>query len=44
MHLFVLFQTWRAVGVFPAGVNARLFDNFVAADAPVVVIDGKNLW
>ena len=25
-------------------VNARLFDNFVAADAPVVVIDGKNLW
>ena len=26
------------------GVNARLFDNFVAADAPVVVIDGKNLW
>ena len=26
------------------GVNARLFDNFVAADAPVAVIDGKNLW
>jgi hypothetical protein len=26
------------------GVNARLFDNFVAADAPVQVIDGKNLW
>ena len=26
------------------GVNARLFDNFVAAEAPVVVIDGKNLW
>ncbi len=26
------------------GVNARLFDDFVAADAPVQVIDGKNLW
>ena len=26
------------------GVNARLFDNFDAAVAPVVVIDGKNLW
>lgn len=26
------------------GVNARLLDGFVAADAPVVVIDGKNLW
>jgi hypothetical protein len=26
------------------GVNARLFDDFDAADAPVVVIDGKNLW
>ena len=26
------------------GVNARLFNDFVAADAPVVVIDGKNLW
>ncbi len=26
------------------GVNARLFDDFIAADAPVVVIDGKNLW
>jgi len=26
------------------GVNARLFDNFEAADAPVTVIDGKNLW
>jgi hypothetical protein len=26
------------------GANARLFDNFVAADAPVDVIDGKNLW
>ena len=26
------------------GVNARLFDNFDAATAPVVVIDGKNLW
>ena len=25
-------------------VNARLFDHFVAAEAPVVVIDGKNLW
>ena len=26
------------------GVNARLFDGFDAAEAPVVVIDGKNLW
>jgi hypothetical protein len=26
------------------GVNARLFDNFDAATAPVSVIDGKNLW
>ena len=26
------------------GVNARLFDNFDTVDAPVVVIDGKNLW
>jgi hypothetical protein len=26
------------------GVNARLFDNFSAADAPLTVIDGKNLW
>ena len=26
------------------GVNARLFDNFDAATAPVIVIDGKNLW
>ena len=26
------------------GVNARLFDAFDAAQAPVVVIDGKNLW
>jgi hypothetical protein len=26
------------------GVNARLFDNFDAAQAPVEVIDGKNLW
>ena len=26
------------------GVNARLFDNYVAASAPVVEIDGKNLW
>ncbi len=25
-------------------VNARLFDDFDAAVAPVVVIDGKNLW
>ena len=26
------------------GVNARLLDNFEAADWPVTVIDGKNLW
>jgi hypothetical protein len=26
------------------GVNARLFDDFDAAAAPVEVIDGKNLW
>jgi hypothetical protein len=26
------------------GVNARLFDDFDAAEAPVEVIDGKNLW
>lgn len=26
------------------GVNARLFDGFDAAQAPVTVIDGKNLW
>lgn len=26
------------------GVNARLLDGFIAADAPVAVIDGKNLW
>jgi len=26
------------------GVNARLFDNFDAASAPVQVVDGKNLW
>ena len=26
------------------GVNARLFDDFDAAMAPVAVIDGKNLW
>jgi len=26
------------------GVNARLFDNFDAATAPVTVIDGKSLW
>ncbi len=25
-------------------VNARLFDGFDAAEAPVTVIDGKNLW
>ena len=25
-------------------VNARLFDGFDAATAPVTVIDGKNLW
>ena len=24
--------------------NARLFDDFQAADWPVTVIDGKNLW
>ncbi len=32
-------QTTRRIGV-----NARLFDDFIAADVPVVVIDGKNLW
>jgi hypothetical protein len=26
------------------GVNARLFDGFDAAEFPVKVIDGKNLW
>ena len=26
------------------GVNAQLFDDFNAAEAPVMVIDGKNLW
>ncbi len=26
------------------GVNARLFDGFDAAQAPVTVLDGKNLW
>jgi hypothetical protein len=26
------------------GANARLFDGFDAASAPVTVIDGKNLW
>ncbi len=26
------------------GVNARLFDDFDAAEAPITVIDGKNLW
>ena len=26
------------------GINARLFDDFDAALAPVVVIDGKHLW
>ncbi len=25
-------------------VNARLFDGFEAADWPVTVIDGRNLW
>lgn len=32
-------QTTRRISV-----NARLFDNFDAALAPVVVVDGKNLW
>ena len=27
-----------------AAVNARLLDNFEAADWPVTVIDGKHLW
>lgn len=26
------------------GVNARLFDGFDAATAPIEVIDGRNLW
>jgi len=26
------------------GINARLFDDFDAASAPITVIDGKNLW
>ena len=26
------------------GVNARLIDDYDAAEAPVSVIDGKNLW
>lgn len=26
------------------GVNARLFDDYDAATAPVTVIDGKHLW
>jgi hypothetical protein len=26
------------------GVNARLFDSFDAATAPVEVLDGKNMW
>ena len=26
------------------GVNARLFDDYDAATAPVEVIDGKHLW
>ena len=26
------------------GINARLFDDFDAAAAPVTVVDGKNLW
>jgi hypothetical protein len=25
-------------------VNARLIDDFVADDAPVTVVDGKNRW
>jgi hypothetical protein len=25
-------------------VNARLLDNFEAADYPVTVVDGKHLW
>ena len=35
----VAFDSTRRVGV-----NARLFDGFVAADVPVTVIDGKHLW
>jgi hypothetical protein len=27
-----------------ASESTRVFDNLVAADMPVVVIDGKNLW
>ena len=26
------------------GANARLFDDFDAAEAPVTVLDGKHLW
>ena len=26
------------------GLNARLIDNFEAADWPVTVVDGNNLW
>lgn len=26
------------------GVNARLFEDFVAANAPFIELDGKNLW
>jgi hypothetical protein len=26
------------------GLNARRFDGFDAAEAPIAVIDGKNLW
>ncbi|MGH6645956.1 GFA family protein [Aquabacterium sp.] len=26
------------------GVNARLFDDLDAAEAPVTVLDGRNLW
>lgn len=26
------------------GVNARLFDDFDAAQAPVTILDGRNLW
>jgi hypothetical protein len=26
------------------GANARLFDDFEAADWPITVLDGKHLW
>ena len=35
--------TWDGV-TRRIGVNARLFDDFDAATAAVIVIDGKNLW